>query len=52
MAGTLLLAPLSTLINVHRVNQSLTKQGDASNGDDRRLNRDTVTISPQGKVAI
>ena len=51
MTGTSLLAPRNTLINVHRVNQSLARQSGASNGEDRRLNRDTVTISPQGKAA-
>ena len=51
MTGTSLLAPRNTLINVHRVNQSLARQSGASNGEDRRLNRDTVNISPQGKAA-
>lgn len=48
MVGISLLTPQNTVINAYRVNQSIARQ---SNGEDRRFNRDTVTISPQGKVA-
>ena len=53
MAGMSLLTSQNTLVNVHWVNQSVARQSGAPNrnGDDRRLNRDSVSISPQGKAA-
>lgn len=53
MAGISLLAPQNALVNVHRVNQSVARQLGAPNrsGDDKRLNRDSVSISPQGRAA-
>ena len=46
-----MLIPENSLIHVQRVNQSLARRIGASREDQQSLKKDSINISPQGRVA-
>lgn len=51
LTGVSLLIPENSLINVQRVNQSLARRIRAFREDQQSLKKDSINISPQGRVA-
>lgn len=51
LTGVSLPIQKNTLVNVHRVNQSIGRHKGTSQGDKQNLNRDNITISLQGRVS-